>query len=169
MKSVFCWSFVPIAWALALLESSTSLAPPPDCVSYRDTVIVHGTLERLTFPGWPNYESVAAGDEAETGYYIRLQDPICACPGAGQSPDSDATVEPKDSVLLIQLVLDSTGYALFRPVLGKYSDPVLVHSTSSSALPVALAREWTWAFNPGRAVTHRGESRPRLVSASPVC
>ena len=48
------------------------------CVRYaRDTVVVHGRVERRVYPGRPNYESVPAGDHPDTVYVLRLTTPLC--------------------------------------------------------------------------------------------
>lgn len=48
------------------------------CLSYEpDTVVLKGTIRRHTFPGPPNYESVAKGDQAETVWLLHLTQPIC--------------------------------------------------------------------------------------------
>ncbi len=53
------------------------LAMPP-CVSYEpDVVVLKGTIRRHTFPGPPNYESVAKGDLVETVWLLHLTQPIC--------------------------------------------------------------------------------------------
>ena len=93
-------------------RSRVDVAP---CKAYEDSSTVTGKLSRRTFPGRPNYESISSGDERETGFYLTLQQPICA---RASLPDSrDASVEPRDSVRVIQLVLDSIGYARLRPHL----------------------------------------------------
>jgi len=77
-----------------------------------ETVAVIGKLHRETFPGRPNFESVANGDEAETGFYLSLESPICTKDGNG------ADQVPFESVREIQLVLNEKQYALLRPKLG---------------------------------------------------
>ena len=48
------------------------------CVSYEpDTVVLKGTIRQHTFPGPPNYESVAKGDRAERVLLLHLAEPIC--------------------------------------------------------------------------------------------
>jgi hypothetical protein len=76
-----------------------------------DTVALTGVLRRHTYPGAPNYESVANGDAPETGYYLHLLTPVCTAPEA--EPD-DAQV----GIRVLQLVLDSAGYARLRSRLG---------------------------------------------------
>jgi hypothetical protein len=62
-----------------------------------------GVLRREIHPGRPNYESVAAGDEAETGYYVPLTQAICI---RSVKIPADPDEEPLDSVNRVQLVLD---------------------------------------------------------------
>jgi len=84
------------------------------CLSYGPEIVsVSGQLERHTFPGRPNYESVENGDEAETGFYLKLAHPVCTL-GDAQSPDA----YPQEGVTSIQLVLDQEGYEELRPLLG---------------------------------------------------
>lgn len=52
------------------LSPFVALAGEEKCISYAPDAVVAGTLERHTFPGRPNYESIAKGDEAESGFYM---------------------------------------------------------------------------------------------------
>lgn len=85
------------------------------CFHYAQTVELRGTLRREIHPGRPNFESIAAGDEKETGYYLHLPAQICTRASAPNVPDEMST----DSVRRVQLVLDSVGYAHFRPRLNR--------------------------------------------------
>jgi hypothetical protein len=76
----------------------------------KDTVALTGKLERRTYPGRPNYESVKSGDEAETGFYLVLRTPACSL--------ADTAAGAKKEVRLVQLVLDQAGYQRLRPRLG---------------------------------------------------
>jgi hypothetical protein len=85
------------------------------CISYKNTEI-KGTLYRQTFPGAPNYESVASGDMAETYFLIRLSKPKCVADGTG----GEQLQENFDSVTDIQLVLTGQStYDSLRPIIGK--------------------------------------------------
>jgi Domain of unknown function (DUF4431) len=89
--------------------------PDHPCVAYEpDTVALVGRLERHTYPGPPNYESIANGDARETGYYLRPDEPLCAT-GSQQSD-----WEPVAGVRLVQLVLDAAGYRDLRALLGQH-------------------------------------------------
>lgn len=83
------------------------------CFHYAQTVELRGTLRREIHPGRPNFESIAGGDEKETGYYLHLPARICTRASAPNVPDEMST----DSVRRVQLVLDSAGYAHFKPRL----------------------------------------------------
>ena len=84
------------------------------CLRYEpDTVAITGILVRKTFPGPPNYESIAKGDKPETGFYLELARPICTVASA----DSEIN-QSVSGVHLVQLVLDQAGYDRLRPGLG---------------------------------------------------
>ena len=101
-----------LAGAIACNRPRSTIAT---CLRYGpDTVRVSGTLQRLTFPGPPNYEDVQTGDEPETGFYLAPAVPLCA---AGGRDEVDGG--PRADVRLVQLVLDSAGYAALRPALGR--------------------------------------------------
>lgn len=113
------------------------------CLRYGpDTVAVSGTLARLTFPGRPNYESIKNGDEPETGFYLRTAPPICTI----GSPDSMMTDEGTlRGVRLVQLLLDSAGYARLRPQLGRLvtvRGRLVVGGTAHYHAPLALEVLW---------------------------
>lgn len=93
--------------------SGTALPNHGGCVAYEpDTVTLSGSLERRTYPGRPNYESVARGDEAETGFYLVVNPPLCV------TRNLDEVNRPMAAVSVLQLVLDRRGYDRLRPSLG---------------------------------------------------
>jgi Domain of unknown function (DUF4431) len=105
--------FRSIAYVLCLLPVF-ALAGEEKCIPYSVNTVIVGKLERHTFPGRPNYESIANGDEAENGFYLRLPHAICTI---GDPKSSD--VYPQKNVRLVQLVLQQTQYDELRPLLGK--------------------------------------------------
>ena len=93
-----------------LIASRSAMAQA--CLRYEpDTVRLSGSLTRLTFPGRPNYESVAAGDQPETGFYLRVPAPICTTASREYAAQA--------GIRLVQLVLDSLGYAALKSYLGR--------------------------------------------------
>lgn len=103
LASAFCWLCVSNVYAS---EPCARYAPV--------SVTLSGKLERMTFPGRPNFESVAEGDEAETGFYLLLSKKLCV------DGDKDAADSyPQSGVGLIQLVLDKEGYEKLLPSLGR--------------------------------------------------
>lgn len=73
-----------------------------NCLSYEpDTVVLKGTIQRHTFAGPPNYESVAKGDQAERVWVLHLAEPICV------SASSDW--EKETGISDVQLVFASRG------------------------------------------------------------
>ena len=102
-----------IGWLFIMMLSSAATA---NCVTYNSAVI-RGRLQRLVFPGRYNYESIAGGDEAETGFYLFPQTPLCVALG-------DKEQEPLiKNVSLVQLVLEvkeegGSTYASLEPYIG---------------------------------------------------
>ncbi len=100
---------------VVVMLSSMCSVQAAACLHYEPVpVSLRGELIRKTYPGPPNFESVADGDEAETGFYLRLAAPVCTLEG---NDDFD-NVAQKD-IRMVQLVLDKKGYAHWRPKLGK--------------------------------------------------
>lgn len=69
---------------------------------------------------------MARGDEAETGFYLHLQHPVCTVGEEEDSPDRYQLERFK----VVQLVLDSAGYERLRPRLG---DRVTLRGTRFAA------------------------------------
>jgi len=88
-------------------ETPQKAASSPACVSYEPAIVsLSGHLERRTYPGPPNYESIKNGDEPEVGFYLTLPQPLCTLAGDSNAPDE----YPQQGVTLVQLVLDKAGY-----------------------------------------------------------
>jgi len=80
------------------------------CIRLDEVGWVYGKLERRVYPGPPNYADTAAGDTPEGGFYLIVLQARCSAGAADVR---------EESVRVIQLVLDSLGYARFRPLLGQ--------------------------------------------------
>ena len=94
-----------------LLISCLAGATPLRCLNYDGTIVaLTGKLHRATFPGRPNYESIADGDEPETGFYLTLAAPVCT--------NGNELSQGFDAVTEIQLILNQQQYAALRPQLG---------------------------------------------------
>ncbi len=97
------------AVAFSLCLTSFSLAHA-DCLPHEPaSVVLEGKLQRRTYAGPPNYESVAKGDRPETGFYLLLAKAICTA--------GDDLSDPQRNVRLVQLVLNKEGYDRLRPYL----------------------------------------------------
>lgn len=83
------------------------------CLNYEpDSVALTGTIKRKTFPGPPNYQSVAKGDEPEVVWVLYLKRPICV--------RGDNENEGERNVSTIQLVFTDPGqYQRYRSLLGQ--------------------------------------------------
>jgi len=83
------------------------------CLEYEPkAVTLSGTVVRQTYPGCPNYESIARGDERETIWVLRLKKTICVLA-------SDEVDQREDSQKEIQLVLEPRQYRRYRKLVGQ--------------------------------------------------
>lgn len=84
------------------------------CLSYEPaTVSLNGIIKRHTFPGPPNYESVAKGDQPEQVWVLHLSRPICISAG------SDFDTQSNVSDLQLVLVEGQKQYDRYRSMLNK--------------------------------------------------
>jgi hypothetical protein len=134
---------------------STGAAP---CLRYEpDTVALTGTLSRRTEPGPLNYESVPAGDEPATYFYLDLARPVWTIGAADPESANGAATGAATGVRQVQLVLKQAGYDRLRPYLrrhqvvtlrgtlfaaitGHHHAPLLLTLTGFSALPAKPER-----------------------------
>ena len=91
------------------------------CLDYEPAVVsLSGTLAREVYPGRPNYESIADGDEPEAIWVLKLDVPICINDAGFMAPAETNVTE-------IQLVLSSEQYE-------GHSDKMGGHITASGSL-----------------------------------
>lgn len=101
---------------IALLIFAThAIAAEIKCAAYEPAeTAITGKVIRLTFPGRPNFESVAQGDEAEIHLYLVPIHPICTDGDA-----NSATYYPQRDVKLVQLLLEQSQYKELKGSLGE--------------------------------------------------
>jgi hypothetical protein len=85
------------------------------CLTYGTRVQISGVLERKAFPGPPEFESIAAGDEPETVWLIRLDTPHCV---AADPKDASGINAGVASARQMQLVLTEDQYRTYAKWLG---------------------------------------------------
>ena len=108
------------------------------------TVELAGTIEQQTFPGPPNYESIAAGDKIEKGWYLRLLAPVDVVETKDDEPSANSETERNVKIMQLtwrhspefkEKVRDATrskkkvrlkGY-LFHRLTGHHHSRVLLH------------------------------------------
>jgi Domain of unknown function (DUF4431) len=80
-------------------------ASPRERVLHYDpsTEEVVGTIETQTFAGPPGYDSIKSGDEIETGWYLRLADPVTVL---ANHPTTDLGWKTERHTKVIQMVID---------------------------------------------------------------
>ena len=107
-----------IRFAVSLLAGLMSqYAGASDCLPYApEPVTLEGTVSRQVFPGPPNFESVADGDEKLVYWILHLDSPICVGSGAVTKELDES--EPR--VLEIQIAAkDIRFYREKRKAVGK--------------------------------------------------
>ena len=102
---------------LSLLLFTHQLNPPrvvkTSCLKYEPhSSVLYGKIKRRVFPGRPNYESSAEGDEREEYWILHLDKPKCV--------SASADWEEARSVSEIQLVFEEgqKQYDKYRALLG---------------------------------------------------
>ncbi len=98
-----------LVFLLSVLPAASSAANAQCLPGQPSVVRLTGVLERVTFAGPPNYESVQSGDAPETYFVLRLPAQVCV-------DDSDQGVI---SASRLQLFLEPGQYDQFRSQLGK--------------------------------------------------
>lgn len=82
------------------------------CLPYTpETVTITGRLERRTYYGPPGFGEAPAVDDPRPGFYVVPDAPVCTRPGR------DVNNDARRGIALVQMVLDSAGYAGARPYL----------------------------------------------------
>jgi hypothetical protein len=128
-----------LALVVLLAVPASGLAPAyADCLTYAGRVELAGVLARRTFPGPPNYESVARGDRPEVTWLLQLDQPACVAADATDATGFNVAVA---SVREIQLAVTPEQYqrygnrvgrrvalsgALFGAETGHHHTPVLL-------------------------------------------
>ena len=100
---------------LAFVLALSAPPAPSHCFAYAPAVVtLEGVVTRKTFPGPPNYESLAGGDAPMTYWILALDRPACvdATPG-------DDTETAESGVRRVQLILNESQYRTYGALLGK--------------------------------------------------
>lgn len=103
------WRSLIIIGVLSAVPRLALAAAP--CLDY-EFVSLSGTLVRQTFPGPPDFESVAKGDEPEVVWVLLLDRHICVVDSNSRYPSEHDESE-------VQLVLGADQYVRYRNLLGK--------------------------------------------------
>ena len=97
---------------LAIMLLLTIQSSPVRCINpNKSGVVLIGTLKAHTFPGPPDWKSVARGDEPERYWLLHLNKPICV--------EGDDLGLKENNVSWVQLVFeDHKPYETYRSLLG---------------------------------------------------
>ena len=109
-------SFAAILGGILVAWTSVPAFFAPPCFHFEPAVAsISGTLVRKTYPGPPNYEDIKTGDRPETGWYLRLAEPICLV----GTPGDELNSEDEAGVNAVQLVLTHNEYKTHARLVGK--------------------------------------------------
>lgn len=93
------------------------MRPPTRTVfTYTGRVELAGVLARRTYPGPPNYESVARGARPETTWLLRLDRPACVAADASDTTGFNVAVA---SVREVQLAVTPEQFRRYRGRVGQ--------------------------------------------------
>jgi hypothetical protein len=153
---------VPLLAALSSVRVPAAAAQQGCIQAHFDSTAVRltGILRRHTYPGVPNFESVAKGDEAENGFYLHLDRGICA-------PATEEYEAARD-VRLVQFDLDQAGYDRLRSRLGRrvtVEGSIFGAITGHHHAPVLmwLVRVHPWQLGAGARPTVHGRPQPAVT------
>jgi hypothetical protein len=103
-----------ILYILTFIVISTPGLAAAQCLEYEPKVVsLSGVMVRETYPGRPNYESVAKGDEPEIIWVLKLKKAICVT----ESKTDLGINSEEDGVKEIHLVLNGKQYKQYRNLL----------------------------------------------------
>ena len=104
-----------IAFICAIFAGFLGIATAfAECLDYEPAVVsLSGTLAREVYPGRPNYESIADGDEPEAIWVLKLDAPICINDAGFMAPAETNVTE-------IQLVLSAEQYEEHATLMGSH-------------------------------------------------
>jgi hypothetical protein len=102
-KELLSTIFISLACFLSMFGAQATATAA--CLEFGLAVQLNGNLIRQTFPGPPNYESVAKGDTPEVAWILHLDKPVCVKARPGD--DIDVAISHLQD---LQLVLADDGY-----------------------------------------------------------
>jgi uncharacterized protein len=85
----------------AQLSADAAPSPSGGCLKDGDVVTLAGRVSRETFPGPPNYESIADGDAPETCWILTLASPRCFAVGSMMTDVTAAVPTPVNRFQLV--------------------------------------------------------------------
>lgn len=132
-------------YVVATLSIGFPVMPVAACLDVRDQaqLIFSELLTQGVFPGPPNYESIDAGDRAETAYLLDLAQPICALGDEFLSPDEEISTihvysdDPQTAAELERLAdqeVRIVGSEAFGSHTGHHLARLVVHIRSAEPL-----------------------------------
>ncbi len=108
-----------------LLDINLSFGANP-VMHYEPAIVeVTGIIEQQTFPGPPEYESIAKGDRIEKGWYLRFLEPVDVEETKNDAPSAES--ETERNVRIIQLTWDYENHKLEKKIRETMKKKIKVH------------------------------------------
>ncbi|HEY5234249.1 MAG TPA: DUF4431 domain-containing protein [Verrucomicrobiae bacterium] len=104
--------------AMAVFSLTGCQSIPRDDIAGDKKVQVCGHIIRQTFPGPPNYESVAAGDEPLNYWILATDQPVTNMYPCGFS--RPITLEEASKLQLVFMAQDRDEYKQYAPLVGQH-------------------------------------------------
>lgn len=100
---------------LIILFTTVTFSQNHNCLSYEPKIErIKGKIERITFAGPPNYESVKKGDKTEIYWILKLSNAVCV-----NNINNDELNVPETNLKEIQLVLKINQYKKYKRFIWK--------------------------------------------------
>ena len=118
-KIIYCLTFLVCLANGLIFYSSFATAHGKLAFYAPEITAIEGILERQTFPGPPNYESIFKGDTVERGWYLRLNQPIDVASSAFSSKLNDDELEKNVQIMQIVVMTNEQAKQLKNIPSGK--------------------------------------------------
>lgn len=98
---------------LVIISPAVPDKTPVKCLNYQQPVELQGKLQRVTFPGPPNYQSIADGDQPEVQWVIDLSTRLCV--------EKDKMNDGEKGLGTVQLIFThpETDFERYKVMLGR--------------------------------------------------
>ncbi|AMB45482.1 hypothetical protein Y590_11235 [Methylobacterium sp. AMS5] len=127
------WLALAVAVSSSAAMAGAAAAP---CYRYTERLTFSGTLAIKTYPGPPNYESVAQGDRPETVLVLLLPKPVCI---EANKADASGLDEAVSGVRAVQLAATRKQLGVSSGQKVRVSGTVFAAHTGHHHTPIVMS------------------------------